>query len=54
MFLIICMCSSLLGNFLWHMGYGLSTWQFWAILILYIVPNGLWLYRDHKHKIENK
>ena len=51
---IISMCSYLLGNFLWAMGYGPSTWQFWAVLITYLAPNGLWFYKDHKRSIENK
>ena len=43
---VTTICSMLLGNILWHMGYGPRTWQFWAVLILYVLPNSLWFYKN--------
>ena len=47
-------CSYLIGTVLWCMGYSPSTWQFWAMLILYLLPNGFWFYKDYKYTKEDK
>lgn len=43
---ILYMCAFLFSILLCSMGYDLSTWQFWAATILYLIPVGFAFYKD--------